>query len=623
MHLRIIQFITDDFVKSLDPNDLVSEKMEALKKKLVNSRTECGEDFAEFDSFFKDLMRANKIADECGLRIKMTNQMAKCFTKALAHFKGDIETQTLKVMTEFVSKSAIDNDDQQSNKLGMPSAAMTNMNKLAKLKEEFSVMPPCLEKHVLSLIFHLNLKCLDKTQSVGELFDSSTYDADMKSDEDICRLFDALNERLNIERPACTLSVEDMRNEFRSREFSSVIRELDKLLKSIRLLNIPEMRDLTEKAKSAAKRIKDKDVILLLGETGTGKSTTIHFLAGSKMASTCVDIGKGVSLRHIAPVKPYHIQALYNVSVSSRAESETRYINVVPVNLSEFKNSTSKRILYLCDTPGFGDTAGAEVEIANSLGVLEAISGCQSVKPVVLISYLMIGDRGQGIRKLAHLLLRMVPDIADKLESFSYIFTKFPEHVDIYACLLNIKSTSVDRNSAENDGDEDDAFNALFDHILERAEACAKNLDPLSDKPLAVIKNLLASAKIQNPQEAFRYSITEQSRNALNEQVREHQMCIVNAAKRGEYALIKYKLGELLFLKQTLREEFIESILNDCIKYVSCHINEQFAESEAAFDRCLDSELKSTDVTQYGNQVEKQKEAECLNELKMAENSIG
>jgi energy-coupling factor transporter ATP-binding protein EcfA2 len=33
----------------------------------------------------------------------------------------------------------------------------------------------------------------------------------------------------------------------------------------------------------AASQIRDKDIILMLGNTGSGKSTTIHFLAGSKM----------------------------------------------------------------------------------------------------------------------------------------------------------------------------------------------------------------------------------------------------------------------------------------------------------------------------------------------------
>jgi flagellar biosynthesis GTPase FlhF len=33
----------------------------------------------------------------------------------------------------------------------------------------------------------------------------------------------------------------------------------------------------------ASESVKNQNIILLLGETGTGKSTTVHFLAGSEM----------------------------------------------------------------------------------------------------------------------------------------------------------------------------------------------------------------------------------------------------------------------------------------------------------------------------------------------------
>jgi flagellar biosynthesis GTPase FlhF len=40
---------------------------------------------------------------------------------------------------------------------------------------------------------------------------------------------------------------------------------------------------LIEKTRESAIRIKNEEVILLIGRTGAGKSTTTHFLAGSEM----------------------------------------------------------------------------------------------------------------------------------------------------------------------------------------------------------------------------------------------------------------------------------------------------------------------------------------------------
>ena len=55
------------------------------------------------------------------------------------------------------------------------------------------------------------------------------------------------------------------------------------LIKNLRPLNIRDIYNLFDKAKIAAESVRDKDVIILIGSTGTGKSTTIHFLSGSKM----------------------------------------------------------------------------------------------------------------------------------------------------------------------------------------------------------------------------------------------------------------------------------------------------------------------------------------------------
>ena len=51
--------------------------------------------------------------------------------------------------------------------------------------------------------------------------------------------------------------------------------------------------------------------------------------------------------------------------------------------------------------------------------------------------------------------------------------------------------------------------------------------------------------------------MTEKSRSALNEQINMHQECIREAIKRAEYQLIKYKLIEIQFLSDNLKEDSI------------------------------------------------------------------
>jgi hypothetical protein len=47
----------------------------------------------------------------------------------------------------------------------------------------------------------------------------------------------------------------------------------------------------------------------------------------------------------------------------------------------------SKMNLVICDSPGFGDSAGVEVDIANGVGMINALYGAASVRVVVLLAY--------------------------------------------------------------------------------------------------------------------------------------------------------------------------------------------------------------------------------------------
>ncbi|CAF5032768.1 unnamed protein product, partial [Rotaria sp. Silwood1] len=138
-----------------------------------------------------------------------------------------------------------------------------------------------------------------------------------------------------------------------------------------------ELGRLVDKVDDAAKLIKEKDIILLIGGTGTGKSTTIHFLGGSKMIETRVN-----GMNHIAPTEIKNTD-LKKIATAPSATSITRYINPVTVNLKDIGERGDTSII-LCDSPGFEDTSGPEVDIANGVGIVKAIKGCVSVKPVVL-----------------------------------------------------------------------------------------------------------------------------------------------------------------------------------------------------------------------------------------------
>ena len=58
---------------------------------------------------------------------------------------------------------------------------------------------------------------------------------------------------------------------------------LDCLLRNIAPFNIKMFRDMLVEYDKQVARVEGEDIYLLLGGTGVGKSTTMHFLCGSTM----------------------------------------------------------------------------------------------------------------------------------------------------------------------------------------------------------------------------------------------------------------------------------------------------------------------------------------------------
>ena len=108
-------------------------------------------------------------------------------------------------------------------------------------------------------------------------------------------------------------------------------------------------------------------MVLLLGSTGCGKSTTVHYLCGSKLREK--NLG---NLPHIEACLILN-EDLYKVRTSPFAKSETRWITPININLYHLGSADQESKVILVDTPGSGDTESYEVDISNGLGILEAV----------------------------------------------------------------------------------------------------------------------------------------------------------------------------------------------------------------------------------------------------------
>ncbi|CAF1581989.1 unnamed protein product [Rotaria magnacalcarata] len=272
----------------------------------------------------------------------------------------------------------------------------------------------------------------------------------------------------------------------------------------------------------------DKNIILLVGATGSGKSTTIQFLAGAKMKDTLIEIAPGKFVKHIATDGPVKNAQLSCVKTNPLSTSETRYILPVTVQLKHIFGDHETGEIILCDASGFDNTEGSEFEIANSVGLAEALRSCKSIKMLALSSYRSLGDNGEGIHKLVHILANIISDIEHRLyvivflnkekgedttpNSMLHGFTKFAPTNNIHEMLIDIKSSTSDVNS---DLRLDNTFIAVLNDMIDKTRDTTDIIDLVHGDPKILIKKLKKLEGIRYPSEVFRFSISQNTKHTI------------------------------------------------------------------------------------------------------------
>ncbi|ETO04255.1 hypothetical protein RFI_33142, partial [Reticulomyxa filosa] len=312
---------------------------------------------------------------------------------------------------------------------------------------------------------------------------------------------------------------------------------------------------------------------------------------------------------HICPTKVKN-KALANVRSSSSTKSETRYITAVPIDLKEMGVYGDQDTVVLCDTPGFEDTSGPEVDVANGIGIIKALQNCKSVKPVVLITYTALGYRMNYIRELARTLVGIIPSIKDHLNTFSYVLTKFPDKEKQFFHAM-VKDTLC--NMAKDESNE--GYKALLADIAKKTQkqVIAPNL--LEDSPSELLEKLSdVQYFIQEPSEVFQPFITEKSSTAVRLQVEKHKSNILLAFKHHKYQSAKDKLDDLTGLNAVLKNDYIESDYNDCVKKLTQEWNEkiELAKNNLNKGMAAPHAISKEDVLAYKKTIDELKSADSL-----------
>ncbi|CAM4828535.1 unnamed protein product [Rotaria magnacalcarata] len=531
------------------------------------------------------------------------------FSSLMLSTEQQIEEYQVSETRDF-SSSTSDDETEYSNRI-VQEEDFTNEESTENLDNYFLYMPECSEKSMAKLM-HL---CTQLLMNEAVILEDNIVTANSRESE-MKKELECLKQRLQIEELQSSLikrSIEKIGVDMKVNNWKSIYMQLEEMSKLTSPLNIHQLFRLIDKVKDAAKLVKGEHIILLLGNTGSGKSTTVHFVGGSKFEQRKVN---GVS--HLYPIDIKNPD-LRKITTSPSAQSETQYITPVRIFYKDVGVEIKDSIL-VCDSPGFKDNRGPEVDIANGVGIIKAIRRCTSVKIVILISYMSLGDRFDGVKDLARLLSGMMRDVKDNLDRFTYIFTKYPteKRDEIHSLLINAYNTL-----SENDK-RNTIFVDLLRDMIDKTRDKTLTLDPLEDDPRVILRALDKAGAIKNPKEVFIYSVADGSNNTLKDQLEKDKTNIKSAIKRFDYLFIKYKLDQLKRLNQIFRDENIKRVYDDCIEYICEPLSKEYDGAVSIINNFSESKIILTDenIRNYKTCIDHAKLAEQLRETHLGEKVV-
>ena len=473
------------------------------------------------------------------------------------------------------------------------------------LKEE----PDCVEKFLVAVLYPIHFLLFGKKSNDQILL------ADINND---C---DRLVNRLKVEEEYDKYSntIEQIQSSIRAEDWSVAKRELIRLYKEFNIFDVNESLRLIEKADKATGLIKDKEILLLLGNTGVGKSTTTHFLAGSTLR-------KVTALNKISHIEPEIIRNpdLQKVKTSADARSKTRYITPVRIDFErDIPTATyalkRKGGIILCDTPGFFETLGAEVDVANGFGIVKAIRTAKSVRPLLLNSA-KSGDKYEGLKKPALTLIRLVPNLPQLLDTFSYGFTKYrhDEYDQIHPQINAVVNALTDADKV------DKAHEILLQDMADQTRDQPNIIDPIGGDPNQVWTKILGKPAIHHPEEEFQFFINEESKIKIQKQLQRFHLQIISAVSRSEFNLVDYRLKQMRDLNDKLNQPFIKMEYEECVKIINKTIQEEYRQKLEAFNACVENRntFTTNDIVQYQATIDNLRKAEGLRSNHLGKDAI-
>lgn len=157
---------------------------------------------------------------------------------------------------------------------------------------------------------------------------------------------------------------------------------------------------------------KNSNIILVIGNTGCGKSTLVHYVAGDYSRIKSIDDGQSVDLMVRDELDP-GVDSIKSTTISRTFIPET--------NIDDEQN-------VWIDCPGFGDTRNQTIEIAAAFLIKSIIESAKSIKIVMVADFQSVTksyNRNSFDKLLSH-TTQLITNIKRFENSVSFVVTKVP-----------------------------------------------------------------------------------------------------------------------------------------------------------------------------------------------------
>eukprot|EP00929_Paragymnodinium_shiwhaense_P109013 TRINITY_DN75379_c0_g1_i1.p1 TRINITY_DN75379_c0_g1~~TRINITY_DN75379_c0_g1_i1.p1 ORF type:complete len:943 (+),score=139.06 TRINITY_DN75379_c0_g1_i1:95-2923(+) len=305
--------------------------------------------------------------------------------------------------------------------------------------------------------------------------------------------------------------------------------------------------------KVQADRASARNVVVVVGNTGAGKSSFINLLHGCTFELDAED--------RMVVQPSSSVRELMKIGHTNKSETFAPQVDACAFGEN----------YAFADCPGFLDNRGFEINIANAVNVKQALVAAASAVVIVIINYhSLLADRGKGVKDLFHILSDLfgtIDSVRKHAKSLLLAISQAPAvHPETgrVITLDGLKRKLLDPSGL--DEMAKDLLSAIGDanvityHLLERGGASWSKRD-------ALVAHIRGLVPITEPNSLFKSAINdadkESLRHLVNELAKELQVMI----SASDYDRAADVVSDILELKE-VEHGFVTTVVDEAISAV-------------------------------------------------------